>query len=161
MASPQWAGTFECKGPCGRKRLPASEFSKKMVEKSRKEPNAPLKCKECVEAAAEAERAAATKRRTEAEKASPAPGDGSSASGEQPLLNECANCKKGLPASSFSRAQLTQKGPGKQRCAECLNAADKADREAGESAKAKALAEARAHTARLAATGARFDHFPP
>ena len=37
MASPQWAGNFEC-ASCGRKRLTASEFSKKMVEKSRKDP---------------------------------------------------------------------------------------------------------------------------
>ena len=45
--------------------------------------------------------------------------------------HECAACKQALPAAAYSRAQLTQKGPSKQRCRECLDAAEKETRAAG------------------------------
>jgi hypothetical protein len=38
MADPTWAGNFDC-SVCRRKRLVGSEFSKKMLERARKEPN--------------------------------------------------------------------------------------------------------------------------
>ena len=49
-----WAGTFVCAGPCGRERLPAVEFSKKMVARLRLGDTA--RCIACVDAAARAER---------------------------------------------------------------------------------------------------------
>ena len=52
----QWAGNFDCAGECARKRLIGSEFSKAMLEKKRKDANAKIRCKACVEAAAAKER---------------------------------------------------------------------------------------------------------
>ena len=60
-----WAGSFECSGPCRRKRLVAAEFSKKQIEKRQKDEGAPLKCKQCVEAAAAEERQQAAARQAE------------------------------------------------------------------------------------------------
>ena len=54
--SAAWAGSFECSGPCGRKRLVGAEFSKKQVEKRQKDLNASIMCKQCVEAKAAEER---------------------------------------------------------------------------------------------------------
>eukprot|EP00965_Chrysotila_dentata_P211933 6186725-Pleurochrysis_carterae.AAC.4 len=50
-----WAGNFDC-ASCGRQRLIGAEFSKNMLEKKRKDPKATLRCKQCVESAAAAER---------------------------------------------------------------------------------------------------------
>ena len=57
VAVNNWAGDFDC-SVCHRKRLTASEFSKKMQEKKRRGEGG-LKCKPCVEKAAQAERDAA------------------------------------------------------------------------------------------------------
>ncbi|KAK3279775.1 hypothetical protein CYMTET_12351 [Cymbomonas tetramitiformis] len=132
------------------KRLPASAFSKKMVEKRRKELNAPVKCKECVEKEAISEREAAAKKR-EAQTAS-ASTTGTELAADE--LHECSACKQQLPVSKFSRAQLTQKGPGKQRCAACLNASDQSERALVEEKKQAALKEAQQNYKRLVATGA-------
>mgnify|MGYP001405179848 CR=1 FL=1 len=58
VAVNNWAGDFEC-SVCRRKRLTASEFSKKMQERYKKDGNGALKCKICVDKAAADERAAA------------------------------------------------------------------------------------------------------
>ena len=39
-------------------------------------------------------------------------------------MHECASCKKSLAAEKFNRTQLVQKGPGKQRCRECVEKAE-------------------------------------
>jgi hypothetical protein len=111
MAGPQWAGNFDCSG-CGRKRLVGAEFSKASLEKHRRDSTAPLRCKACVEAAAEAERRAAAEKQRLA-----APTDDGSE-------HMCSACEKALPATAFNRSQLS-KGPSKQRCQPCVAAAEK------------------------------------
>eukprot|EP00935_MAST-01C_sp_MAST-1C-sp1_P001932 g1932.t1 len=117
-----WAGSFDC-GVCGRKRLLASEFSKKMLEKKRRDSTMAIKCKSCVETQATEEREAAAKKKKSAV------GEPSSifdaGGGEKPELHECARCKQSLPADAFNKNQLRNKGPGKQRCKECVAAAEK------------------------------------
>ena len=54
VVTEKWAGDLSC-SVCRRKRLTATEFSKKAMEKHRNDPNAPMKCKTCVEAAAQQE----------------------------------------------------------------------------------------------------------
>lgn len=134
-----WAGDFDCVA-CRQKRLTAASFSKRMVERHRKE-GVPLTCKVCVEAAAAAERAAAAAK-SAAAAATPAavPADGESAA--EPVCSACGTAK---PASTFTRAQL-QKGPLKQRCSECVAAA-----EAASSSEADAKWEARCKEAKEAA----------
>ena len=58
VAVNNWAGDFEC-SVCRRKRLTASEFSKKMQERYKKHGTGALKCKMCVDTAAADERAEA------------------------------------------------------------------------------------------------------
>lgn len=114
-----WAGDFNCV-VCRQKRLTAASFSKRMVERHRRE-GAPLTCKVCVEAAAAAERtAAASKSAAAAGTSTAGPADGEPAS--DPVCSACGTAK---PASTFTRAQL-QKGPSKQRCSECVAAAEAA-----------------------------------
>ena len=61
----QWAGNYDCEGPCRRKRLMAEEFSKKALERYRKQIRQPqgkpmiLRCKQCVAEAERLEREAA------------------------------------------------------------------------------------------------------
>ncbi|GMI12720.1 hypothetical protein TrVE_jg1673 [Triparma verrucosa] len=51
-------------------------------------------------------------------------GSADSADGE---LHECAACKKNLAAALFNKNQLRNKGPGKQRCIECVKSAVNAE----------------------------------
>ena len=53
-----WAGAFDCSA-CGRKRLPAVEFSKNMVLKRQKDESAKIRCKTCTAADEVKEREAA------------------------------------------------------------------------------------------------------
>lgn len=141
-----WAGEYEC-SVCRRKRLTASEFSKKMQERFRAEGNGKLKCKACVEQAAQAERDAAAKKaeKAGAAAAAAAPGDG----GETAT---CSACKKALPVSAFTKPQL-KKGPAKQRCGPCVAAADASEKKAGDDKKTAALADARRDLAKAEASG--------
>lgn len=79
-----------------------------MMAKRQKDPTAQIRCKQCVEAEAAKERAAAAQRqasRTET----------TGASESERLEYACSACGNSLPASSFNRTQLN-KGPEKQRC---------------------------------------------
>lgn len=134
VAVNNWAGNFEC-SVCKRKRLIASEFSKKMQEKRRKEPGALLKCKQCVESAAKAELETAAASVVE--------------SGESQV---CSMCGMTLPTSKFTKPQL-KKGPGKQRCVECVAKAQEAEAHASRADKESALAEAKREFARAEASG--------
>lgn len=134
VAVNNWAGDFEC-SVCKRKRLIASEFSKKMQEKRRNEPGALLKCKRCVESAAKAELETAAASVVE--------------SGEP---QACSMCKKTLASSKFTKPQL-KKGPGKQRCVECVANAQEAEAHAKRADKESALAEAKRELARAEASG--------
>ena len=144
VVTEKWAGDLAC-FVCRRKRLTAVEFSKKAVEKHRVEPAAPMKCKTCVEAAAQQERdVAATK--TAASGAAVPPAVGSSEG------HECSSCKTALPATAFSRSNLS-KGPGKQRCLGCVTEAEKANLTAGDAALREKLAAAKAAAAKAEASG--------
>lgn len=141
-----WAGVYDCIGSCRRKRLIATEFSKKQIEKYQKDPDAAMTCKQCVEAKAADERKQAAARQAEKAKAAPpvAPGaavDVSDGDGKA-TLHECASCKKQLDAAAYNRTQLS-KGVGKQRCRDCVEAAEKAAASATNEKKEAALEEAR------------------
>ena len=144
----QWRGAFDCVA-CGRKRLPAVEFSANAVSKKRADPGRQISCKACTRGAAETERAlaAATAKLRVKEG-----GDGADASA---ATHECAACKRSRPADAFSNKQLNQKGPGKQRCRECCDAADAAD-----ASSAKTLAEVRLTRAREASANAEKTNAP-
>lgn len=145
VVTEKWAGDLVC-SVCRRKRLTAVEFSKKAVEKHRKEPDAPMKCKTCVEAAAQQERdVAATKTAAAGGAAVPA-GEGPSEG------HECSSCKSALPAAAFSRSNLS-KGPGKQRCLGCVTEAEKANLMAGDVALREKLAAAKTAAAKAEASG--------
>ena len=159
-----WAGSFECSGPCGRKRLVAAEFSKKQLERRQKDPAAAVKCKQCVEAAAAEERqqaaarqaqraasgaavgAAATAATVASEAGAPA-GDGSVAidvtDGEAPVLHECSSCARRLLGEAFNRTQLS-KGAGKMRCRECVEKSEQASASASSQKNEATIEEARA-----------------
>uniref|UniRef100_A0A7S0EW07 Stc1 domain-containing protein n=1 Tax=Phaeocystis antarctica TaxID=33657 RepID=A0A7S0EW07_9EUKA len=144
VVTEKWAGDLVC-SVCRRKRLTAVEFSKKAVEKHRKEPDAPMKCKTCVEAAAQEERDVAATKTAAGGAAVPA-GDGPSEG------HECSSCKNALPATAFSRSNLS-KGPGKQRCSECVAEAEKAHVTAGDAALREKLAAAKTAAAKAEASG--------
>ena len=120
VAVNNWAGDFEC-SVCRRKRLTASEFSKKMQERYKKDGNGTLKCKICVDKAAADERAAAAAKTKAA------------APSATTDTATCAACKENLPVSAFTKPQL-KKGPAKQRCQPCIAKAE-ADEQASGKAK--------------------------
>lgn len=120
------AGSYDCSA-CGRKRLIAAEFSKRSLEKKRADESAKIKCKACIAVVEAKERAAA------AANAKSGGGGGSSADGGgEPL--ECSACKKMKPPTDFSKGQRN-KGLGKQRCARCVDAKEKASLEDAAAAK--------------------------
>ena len=163
-----WAGTFEC-SVCRRKRLVGAEFSKKMLEKGRA--GAPMKCKQCVAQAQQAERDAAAKKREAAEAEASAAAETGAGSGagaaaaaaggdaggssifDAAAMHECAACKKMLPATAFNKTQLRNKGPGKQRCIECVSAAVAQEDTQRAQSQAAALKEAKAKAKKAEATG--------
>lgn len=129
----QWAGVFDCAGACGRKRLPAVEFSKKMV--ARLQSGDTARCIKCVDDAARAER----------ERAS-----ASAASSDAPPAS-CSACGETKPASAFSKTQL-RKEDSARTCAACASARASTPSDAG-AMKAR-LMEAREASARAEATNA-------
>ena len=138
----QWHGAFDC-AACGRKRLPAVEFSANAVSKKRADAGKEIRCKACTQKAAEAERALA------AETAKLRVVEGGDDADAPAATHECAACKRVRPADAFSNKQLKQKGPGKQKCRECCDAADASDASA-----ATARVEARLTRAREASATA-------
>ena len=116
-------------------------FSKNMCAKRVKDISAKLKCKECVERQVALERGPPVAQVSD---------DGSDANVAK---HECAACNQSLPASSFSRAQLNNKGPGKQRCTGCLSLADAAERETSERKRVGILQDARSEMQRIEFSG--------
>ena len=124
VAVSNWSGAFDC-SICRRKRLIAAEFSKKMLEKKRSDPGFQLKCKACVDAAQKAEQdKAATKTVGDDVKA------------------VCSKCKVELSSSKFTKPQL-KKGPDKQRCIDCVAAAQNDEAAQSDAKKLNDLAEAK------------------
>jgi hypothetical protein len=80
-------------------------------------PGKEIRCKACTQKAAEAERALA------AETAKLRVVEGGDDADAPAATHECAACKRVRPADAFSNKQLKQKGPGKQKCRECCDAA--------------------------------------
>eukprot|EP00955_Chlamydomonas_euryale_P033788 349632-Chlamydomonas_euryale.AAC.46 len=137
MVAGGWAGNFDC-SKCGRKRLEASAFSKKMIEKRTKDPEASLRCKSCIEEASQKERDQAAERA--AARAAGADDAGSSGNADKAAYT-CAACEQELGAASFSAKQLA-KGATKQRCRSCVEVAEAAEAGAGEARRVARLAEA-------------------
>lgn len=148
-----WAGSFECAGPCGRKRLVAAEFSKSQLQRRQKDDTVKIKCKQCVEAAATAERQEAAARQAERTAAAPSSVPPAAAAIDvsdseasvlpaPPQTQTCSACNKALPADAFNRTQLV-KGAGKQRCRECVDKAEQASAAESTVKKDAAIEEAR------------------
>ena len=139
VAVNNWAGDFEC-SVCRRKRLTASEFSKKMQERYKKDGNGALKCKVCVDKAAADERAAAVAKTQAA-----APSSTTDTA-------TCAACKENLPVSAFTKPQL-KKGPAKQRCQPCIAKAEADEQASGKAKKEETLKAAREAVAKAEKSG--------
>jgi len=163
--SKQWSGQFDCTGPCRRKRLVGAEFSKKAMERYRRNGGGPLKCKLCVAAVEATERRAAQERaeakaNTNAnaqagaeelvaageggigkakQATTPPPAHAASASASS---TTCASCKKSLPPTSYNRNQLS-KPPGKARCRICVEAAVKDEATASREARLAKIEDAK------------------
>jgi len=122
-----WAGTFDC-GTCRRKRLMGEEFSKKALERHRKDgttttTTTPLKCKQCVAAAEQAEREQAQARRNQQTTTAAAAATATTSEAVNEERRTCAGvCGKEFPQSLFNRNQWS-KGEGKSRCRECVETA--------------------------------------
>lgn len=129
MALRSYAGDFEC-SVCRQKRLTAASFSKSMANKKRANPGASLKCLECVEKAAVAERHAAQQRSENA----------ASTAGEDEAVLKCKLCERDLPMSSFSASQR-RKSDG-ARCTPCVSDTEKIERRKNEESKAQSLKNA-------------------
>ena len=105
VVTSKWAGTFACSGMCQRKQLMGEEFSKKALERYRKD-GKPLKCKQCVAADEQTERENAAKRKV--------------VDDNSDETRRCAGkCERVLPKASFNRNQYS-KGDGKSRCRDCV-----------------------------------------
>ena len=103
-----WAGDYDC-SVCRRKRLTASEFSKKMQEKHRADPKAALKCKQCVDKAAQAERdASAAKAAAAGSLSSPTPPPTPSAPDPAPGLADaaCGRARQAAPLNTTRHARV-------------------------------------------------------
>ncbi|KAL7545181.1 hypothetical protein ACHAWF_008536 [Thalassiosira exigua] len=134
----RWAGTFDC-GTCGRKRLMGEEFSKKALERHRKN-GLPLKCKQCVSAAEQDEREKACSRRD-------------AANNDNNETRKCAGkCNKMLSQSAFNRNQWS-KGEGKSRCRVCVEQSIKDESTHQTKSKEEKLITARKNVKDAKATG--------
>lgn len=145
VTTDKWAGNYDC-SVCRRKRLVGAEFSKKMLEKYRKNSSHKLKCKNCVAEQETKERElAAAKRELEGLSIGGVKNSGSSNTGKnvnEGELVQCSACKKEIPSSAYNKSQLS-KGEGKARCRSCVekSIADEAKQE--KEAKAEKLAKAK------------------
>jgi hypothetical protein len=129
----QWAGNYDC-SICRRKRLTASAFSRKQLEKHKHDEAAALKCKDCVASEGEKERQQAA--------AATIGAQDPSSEGE---LFKCGVCSRKLHKSSFSKTQI-QRSPEERKCVECTS---KLEAEADLAARAKRtekLAKAQSET---------------
>lgn len=123
MATPvvtnKWAGTFDCGGECRRKRLMGEDFSKKALERFRKDSSFVIRCKACVSATekAERERAAVKKQKQQQQ------GQNQNEDSDSNESRKCSGkCCKVLSKSEFNRNQWS-KGEGKSRCRTCVELA--------------------------------------
>ena len=139
MDPTQWHGAYDCKD-CGRKRLPAVEFSNKMTQRARA--GEKVSCKKCAAERLERERLDAEAKRSDAS-------EGTSVS----TTHVCAACGATKPASAFSRAQLNNKGAD-ARCSACVRDAEALDAKDAKESLAKRLNEARTASAVAEATNA-------
>ncbi|KAL7537372.1 hypothetical protein ACHAXR_007770, partial [Thalassiosira sp. AJA248-18] len=144
----KWSGTFDC-GTCRRKRLMGEEFSKKALERHRKD-GGPLKCKRCVAAAEQAEREKAAARRKK-EAATSEDGDNNGSGSDE--TRKCAGkCIQVLPKSAFNRNQYS-KGEGKSRCRACVEQSVKEESEQARRSRDDKIAAARKKVDDAKATG--------
>ena len=112
----KWAGSFDCVGTCRRKRLTAEEFSKRALERHRRD-GTPLQCKLCISAKEQAELEQATAKRME----NLSLANNSLDSSENETRNCAGSCGQTLSKSAFNRSQWS-KGEGKSRCTDCVKA---------------------------------------
>ena len=131
------AGNFNCSGPCGRKRLVAAEFSKKMVERWQKDMSTKISCKSCTLKEQEAKASVTTEEVAEGEGV------------------VCSACKKELPKTAYSGKQLRNEfiKNNTQRCKTCVLEAQKVERDAASNSKEQNLKELRDKAAAAEASG--------
>lgn len=132
MAAPvvteTWAGSFDCSGPCRRKRLMANEFSKRSMELYRRhgdDKTKPLRCIQCISAAATQERqSTAARPDTNNNHISGLKTTTAATTESADLIRLCAGpCGQNLPVSHYNKNQWNNKGGGLSRCKSCVEAA--------------------------------------
>lgn len=151
MATPvttnKWAGQFDC-SVCRRKRLMASEFSRKALEQHRATGGA-LKCKQCTTQQQQAEQEAAKARRAADAKAAAVEQDDDDDKEQERL---CASCQKQLGFSAYNRNQWN-KGEGKSRCRDCVDKAVAEEAAKSKMNKQEAIEKAKQDLVRAKASG--------
>jgi hypothetical protein len=126
------------------------EFSKKALERHRKDESSALKCKSCVLAAEQAERdQAAARRQTQQSSATP---DGDDDANEEESRMCAGKCGKLLAKSVFNRNQWS-KGETKSRCRECVEQAVQDESAQQQKSKDDKIAAARRKVVEANATG--------
>ncbi|CAJ1952927.1 unnamed protein product [Cylindrotheca closterium] len=142
VVTDQWAGNFDCEGPCRRKRLMAEEFSKKALERHRNQIRQPqnkpiiLRCKQCIAEAERLEREASAKKKAQTQ------ANGTGGSSEKEESRKCGSCGKVLPQSAFNRNQWS-KGEGKSRCRQCVEESIKQEAQQQSQSKTDQIAAAK------------------
>jgi hypothetical protein len=140
-----YAGDFDC-SVCRQKRLTAEFFSKSMQAKRRANPSAPLKCRECVATAAEAERAKAVA-------AAATIPDDAVKQFDEPIT--CSTCKLERQTACFTAKQRSKLLNA--RCADCITKAEEAERSSTENPAGDALRAAQAESERAVKSGSAAD----
>jgi len=134
VAGDRWAGNFDC-SVCGRKRLIGSEFSRKALERHKKNGTS-LKCKKCVSDEQTNERVNAMKKAEASKNKSNSIGDATTDE-----KSVCSSCMQSLSASLFNRNQLS-KGDRK-RCRSCVEKSLVAEKEEMSKTKADKITKAK------------------
>lgn len=111
MATPvtttKWAGQYDC-STCHRKRLMATEFSRKRLDKFRQNPSMLLKCQSCVQEQQQQERAASSRVSTTLVETNE-------------MTRTCAACQADRPSRAYNRNQWNKKD---SRCRSCVELAE-------------------------------------
>ena len=158
----KWAGNFDCDF-CRRKRLIGDEFSKKALERYRKN-GGTLKCKQCTQQQEEVERQVAAAKRAAVVTATAAAAaaatttnnndnnnTASDSQGETLLAG--ATCQKDLTFDHFNKNQWNKGRVGKARCRTCVEQALKNDRQDQIASKEIKLQDAKDNVTRAQASG--------
>ena len=121
----EWSGSFDCSGPCERKRLPACEFSKSQLKKRRgNDCAAKIVCLKCVVSTTTDDDDDDCDLSERVEERVKMDSNDNACDDAYGVLHQCAKCERELKAEFFAKSQLRNKGIGKQKCSSCAREAD-------------------------------------